>query len=160
MKSFTFALDMNSSAFRFISLNSALHFLLQYDPLLNMTCSNKGDWHLGISREACENVGGVWTRSDCLTLKDCIDNRPEPGTEYFSASFEDFAVTLVIDNAANKDQCGAARQALGFDEDFQFDTEVCDEFKRRECDPFFDAIDDDRKGDDVTFHDISYDPPV
>eukprot|EP00956_Cyclotella_meneghiniana_P025766 scaffold54371_cov51-Cyclotella_meneghiniana.AAC.2 len=41
-----------------------------------MECQNKGLWHLGISDEACENAGGKWFRTACLTLKDTIDNRP------------------------------------------------------------------------------------
>eukprot|EP00956_Cyclotella_meneghiniana_P032663 scaffold90643_cov21-Cyclotella_meneghiniana.AAC.1 len=55
---------------------------LQFDPKLNdtdkspMECRNKGLWHLGISDEACENAGGKWFRTPCLTLKETIDNRP------------------------------------------------------------------------------------
>ena len=41
-----------------------------------MECQNKGLWHLGISDEACENAGGEWFRTPCLTLKETIDNRP------------------------------------------------------------------------------------
>jgi hypothetical protein len=41
-----------------------------------MTCKNRGPFHLGISREACENAGGRWYRSPCVTLKQCIDDRP------------------------------------------------------------------------------------
>eukprot|EP00956_Cyclotella_meneghiniana_P028804 scaffold68082_cov91-Cyclotella_meneghiniana.AAC.2 len=53
-----------------------------FDPKINgtdkspMECQNKGLWHLGISDEACENAGGEWFRTPCLTLKDTIDNRP------------------------------------------------------------------------------------
>jgi hypothetical protein len=41
-----------------------------------MTCQNRGLFHLGISQEACENAGGRWYRSPCITLKQCIDDRP------------------------------------------------------------------------------------
>ena len=41
-----------------------------------MTCSNPGPFHLGISEEACENSGGKWFRSPCITLKEAIDMRP------------------------------------------------------------------------------------
>eukprot|EP00956_Cyclotella_meneghiniana_P027995 scaffold64239_cov84-Cyclotella_meneghiniana.AAC.3 len=41
-----------------------------------MRCMNKGLWHLGISDEACENAGGKWFRTPCLTLKNTIDSRP------------------------------------------------------------------------------------
>jgi hypothetical protein len=57
-------------------------FLTQFDPTLidskelNMQCRNRGPWHLGISEEACENAGGKWNRSPCVTLKQCIDDRP------------------------------------------------------------------------------------
>jgi len=62
------------------ALNSEF-FGYNFDPKIEMTdesmeCQNKGPWHLGISDEACENAGGKWFRSPCLTLKDAIDNRP------------------------------------------------------------------------------------
>ena len=41
-----------------------------------MECRNKGLWHLGISDEACENAGGQWYRTPCVTLKKTIDERP------------------------------------------------------------------------------------
>ena len=41
-----------------------------------MVCQNNGPWHLGISDEACENAGGEWFRTPCITLKETIDNRP------------------------------------------------------------------------------------
>ena len=41
-----------------------------------MECLNKGVWHLGISDEACENAGGKWIRTPCVTLKETIDDRP------------------------------------------------------------------------------------
>eukprot|EP00956_Cyclotella_meneghiniana_P041795 scaffold240115_cov36-Cyclotella_meneghiniana.AAC.2 len=53
-----------------------------FDPKLNdtdkspMECQNKGLWHLGISDEACENAGGKWFRTPCLTLKETVDERP------------------------------------------------------------------------------------
>lgn len=41
-----------------------------------MKCNNKGPWHLGISNEACENAGGKWYRTPCITLKETVDQRP------------------------------------------------------------------------------------
>lgn len=134
-------------------------FFLQYDPS-RMTCSKLGNWHLGVSREACENVGGIWTRSPCLTLKKCIDNRPGPEDEGFSITFEEFASKLIIDDPADEERCGEVRSKLGFDKDFSFDTEVCDEFNLYSCDAFFDGIDDDRNVDSPTFDDIDYEPPT
>ena len=41
-----------------------------------MQCENLGLWHLGVSKEACENAGGSWHRTPCSTLQNTIDNRP------------------------------------------------------------------------------------
>ena len=41
-----------------------------------MKCKYTGPWHLGISEEACENAGGKWFRTPCVTLKETIDDRP------------------------------------------------------------------------------------
>ena len=41
-----------------------------------MTCKHRGPFHLGISEEACENAGGKWYRTPCVTLQECIDDRP------------------------------------------------------------------------------------
>lgn len=41
-----------------------------------MQCQNTGPEYLGISEEACSNAGGRWFRSNCDTLKSCIDHRP------------------------------------------------------------------------------------
>eukprot|EP00956_Cyclotella_meneghiniana_P011651 scaffold16397_cov36-Cyclotella_meneghiniana.AAC.1 len=41
-----------------------------------MECQNKGLWHTGISDEACENAGGKWIRTPCVTLKETVNNRP------------------------------------------------------------------------------------
>lgn len=109
----------------------------QYDQTQNMTCKNHGHWYYGISREACENIVGIWTRNPCHSLKQCIDDRPVNGTEEYSQSFEDFALTIVIDDAYNEDECRSARSGLSFDADYQFDTDICDEFHREMCDPSY-----------------------
>ena len=41
-----------------------------------MECQNKGLWHLGISDEACQNAGGTWYRTPCVTLQKMISERP------------------------------------------------------------------------------------
>ncbi len=41
-----------------------------------MECQYPGPFHLGISKEACENAGGNYFRTPCVTLKETIDNRP------------------------------------------------------------------------------------
>ena len=104
-----------------------------------MECQYPGLWHLGLSSEACENGGGVWFRSPCLELQECINNRPQNCTDgtgpyfnstppcvpnpVFSQSFENFAVGLVINDPSDQEQCGNTRQGLGFDPDYEFDTD-------------------------------------
>ena len=64
------------------NLQINLTYDTQYDPTLTdseeqkMVCMNRGPWHLGISKDACENAGGTWHRSPCVLLKQCIDDRP------------------------------------------------------------------------------------
>ena len=99
-----------------------------------MECQNKGLWHLGLSSQACENAGGSWFRLPCVELKQCIDNRPTKCLDgsskkncvlnpAYSESFENFAQDLVIDNPSKEEQCENARQGLGFDVDYEFDTD-------------------------------------
>ena len=107
-----------------------------------MECKNHGLWHFGISSDACENVVGIWTRNPCRTLKQCIDDRPVNGTEEYSQSFENFAVTIVIEDEFIEDQCRNARSGLGFDENYEFDSDICDEFHRQMCDPYYDEKDE------------------
>ena len=59
----------------------------------------------------------------------------------FSASFDDFAKELVVNDASDEDQCRKVRETLGFDKDYPFDVEVCDNFHQHQCDPFFTGID-------------------
>ena len=106
-----------------------------------MTCNNHGHWHLGISQEACGNANGKWIRSPCRTLKKCIDDRPVNGTDGYSQSFEDFALTIVIEDATIEDQSRNARSILGYDDDYEFDTDICDEFYAQMCDPLHDELD-------------------
>ena len=55
----------------------------------------------------------------------------------FSASFENFARDLVIEDPSDEDQCRQVREGLGYDKDHPFDTEVVDKFAEHLCDPFF-----------------------
>ena len=59
----------------------------------------------------------------------------------FSASFDDFAKELVVNDASDEDQCRKVREQLGFDKDHQFDVEVRDNFHQHQCDPFFTGVD-------------------
>jgi hypothetical protein len=46
----------------------------------------------------------------------------------FSASFEAFSRGLAIKDATDEEQCRKAREELGFDKDYPFDTEIRDNF--------------------------------
>ena len=59
----------------------------------------------------------------------------------FSASFDDFAKELVVNDASDEDQCRKVREGLGFDKDHPFDVEVRDNFHQHQCDPFFTGVD-------------------
>eukprot|EP00956_Cyclotella_meneghiniana_P027863 scaffold63549_cov35-Cyclotella_meneghiniana.AAC.1 len=59
----------------------------------------------------------------------------------FSASFDDFAKELVVNDASDEDQCRKVREGLGFDKDHPFDVEVSDNFYQHQCDPFFTGVD-------------------
>jgi len=116
-------------------------FGYHYNPA-TMKCQNPGPWHLGISAGACENAGGRWFRSPCVTLKECIDQRPKNGTDHFSPSFEDFARNLVIKDPSNEARCMEVREELGFESNHPFDTEVCEKFESHMCDGFFTEVDE------------------
>ena len=126
-----------------------------------MSCQNKGPWHLGISEEACENAGGQWTRSPCVTLKDCIDSRPKNGTDAYSPSFEKFARGINITDASDESKCQTAREELGFDRDYPYDTEVCATFNSELCDQLYTEVDimTDGLDKDLTWTRIHYEPP-
>jgi hypothetical protein len=59
----------------------------------------------------------------------------------FSASFDDFAKELIVNDASDEDQCRKVREEMGFDKDHPFDIEVRDNFHQHQCDPFFTGID-------------------
>ena len=106
-----------------------------------MTCQNRGPWHLGITSRACENAGGRWFRSPCVTLKECIDSRPGINDTHYSPSFEFFASGLVVSDSSDETSCQEARESLGFRSDYPFDTEVCDSFNEMMCDSFYVTLD-------------------
>ena len=114
-----------------------LHNSIQYDPSRGMACQNRGPWHLGITSRACENAGGRWFRSPCVTLKECIDSRPSVDDAHYSPSFEFFALEIVILDPTDEKSCQEAREGLGHEPDYPFDTEVCDSFNEMMCDPLF-----------------------
>lgn len=94
-----------------------------------------------------------WFRSSCILLKECIDQRPQNGTDHFSPAFDDFSKGLVIDDPADAVRCGEVRVALGFSPNHPFDTEVCEKFESHMCDQFFTEVDimvDNLKGSSFT----------
>ena len=60
------------------------------------------------------------------TASKCYKSSPA-----FSASFEKFANTIAIKDASDQEQCGEAREQLGFDKDHPHDTEVVDSFHQK-----------------------------
>ena len=103
-----------------------------------------------------------WFRSPCVTLKECIDQRPKDGADNFSPSFEDFAKKLVIEDASNEARCEEVREELGFQKDHPFDTEVCKKFNDYMCDQFFTGVDDliEDLAEIPNFSGITYTPIV
>ena len=66
----------------------------------------------------------------------------------FSASFDNFAQELVVNDPGDEDQCRKVREALGFDKDYPFDVDVSENFHKHQCDPFFSGV-DHVSGDDM-----------
>jgi hypothetical protein len=77
--------------------------------------------------------------SEKATLKAQELTSIQPSRKYygpnpaFSNSFEDFAQGLVISDERDEDQCRNARELLGFDRDYPYDTEVRDRFNDKAC---------------------------
>lgn len=117
------------------------HFGFNYESSKNMTCDNTGPFHLGISREACNNAKGRWKRGPCKQLKECVSNYPKKGELGYSLSFAHYAEQrLYIEDANNEEQCNDTRAALGFPQDYPFDHDVCEEFNKRLCEPKADFV--------------------
>ena len=77
----------------------------------------------------------------------------------FSAAFDDFANGLVVNDASDEDQCRKVREALGFNKDHPFDTEVRENFHQHQCDPFFTGV-DHTSGNDMEALSVSKFAPV
>ena len=99
-----------------------------------MTCEKSGPFHLGISRESCENAKGRWTRGPCKELKACVSDYPKKGQPGYSQAFDAYVThRLSISDANDQKQCNNTRSALGFSQDYPFDNEVCDAFYKVSC---------------------------
>ena len=81
---------------------------------------------MGMSLEACHNGGGQFFRTACVTLQQCIDDRPLEDEVGFIPAFEDWVVENEIDiyDPRDEEQCKQARVALGYDEDHLNDFEI------------------------------------
>ena len=66
--------------------------------------------HLNLSKEACQSAQGHWSRTPCVILKECIDNRPQKGSAGYSQAFEDFVQDFIITDASQEKRCRIARE--------------------------------------------------
>ena len=86
------------------------------------------------TRSPLSTISHVWQMFTEIGETDTVCYKTNPA---FSASFENFARDLVIEDPSDEDQCRQVREDLGFDKDHPFDTEVVDKFREHLCDPFF-----------------------
>ena len=75
-------------------------------------------------------------QNDNALSKHCYEMNPA-----FSASFDNFAKELFVNDPSDEDQCRKVREALGFDRDYPFDVEVSENYHEHQCDPFFSGVD-------------------
>ena len=79
----------------------------------------------------------------------------------FSPSFEEFTLSLVIDDETDEEQCGDAREMLGYDRDHPHDTEVVDAFNDYACDIDFTTVDHMSEGlaEPPVFTEVEFEAP-
>ncbi len=95
------------------------------------------DWEVSFdTTEQGYNITSFQEFSGSNSVKVCYPPNPA-----FNRAFDSFALGLVINNAADEDECKATRQGMGFESEHPFDTEVCHAFIDYMCDPFFSGID-------------------
>jgi hypothetical protein len=116
--------------------------ILEYD-LLNIPKWNKVNTRLLTTNEVSASEG--WNQNWTIDFLEAFDGSILSGSdsgsdqrcytlnEGFSPSFEDFARGLVINDESDEDQCRKARELLGFDRDYPYDTEVRDRFNDKAC---------------------------
>lgn len=97
-----------------------------------MVCQNKAPWFAGISEEACDVYGGTWCPSptDCSVLQTCIADLSEDAKTKNAAYAMYLESAPAIENSADYEQCGAAREYFGFDPDFINDIQICDDIEQ------------------------------
>ena len=116
---------------------------------------------MGMSAEACNNGGGQFFRTACITLQQCIDARPRKGEDGYKDSFEGWVLAegIEIYDPSDQEQCEQARVALDYDADYYNDYEVCDTFETLLCDDFFDDLqflEDLASNGPVQFEQVTY----
>lgn len=62
---------------------------------------------MGMSPEACHNGGGQFIRTACITLQNCINERPLENEDGYSSVFDDWVRENDIDiyDARDEGQC-------------------------------------------------------
>ena len=128
-----------------------------------MECKDRGDWHMGMSPEACHNGLGVFYRTACTTLQRCIDARPREGEPGYRSTFEEWVIEEEIEiyDPYIEDQCERARVALDYESDYLNDQEICDAFNELLCDEFFDDLqwlEDEASEGPTEFDQVKYKP--
>jgi hypothetical protein len=76
----------------------------------------------------------------------------------FNRAFETYAIGYVVQDASDEQMCGMTREKLGFGREYPFDTEVCDEFNSRMCDPLFTEL-EATSSDSPAFTEADYTAP-
>jgi hypothetical protein len=76
----------------------------------------------------------------------------------FNRAFETYAIGYVVQDASDEQMCGMTREKLGFSREYPFDTEVCDEFNSRMCDPLFTEL-EATSSDSPAFTEVDYTAP-
>ncbi|EJK59231.1 hypothetical protein THAOC_20576 [Thalassiosira oceanica] len=137
-----------------------IHFKFGKD----MKCRDNGKWHMGMSKESCEKGRGLWFRSPCYALYECVNGRPLPHEQGYRARIETWIVSSGVDlyDPTDPKQCETTRQALGYDKNHADDVEVCDTFKHHLCEnDLFKEREESPAGEkleDLTFKQVEYKP--
>jgi hypothetical protein len=101
---------------------------LEYALDLKCTASSSKEWNQNWKVNFIEAFDGSLSELGNRWGQTCYTEN-----KGFSPSFEDFARGLVIDDASDEDQCRKARELMGFDRDYPYDTEVRERFNDKAC---------------------------
>lgn len=148
-------------SFSFILLQIFYHQYTEDRANRGMKCKDRGEWHMGMSPEACHHGGGEFYRSACITLKRCIDSRPREGEPGYRSTFEEWVKEEEVEiyDPYTEEQCDTARVALDYEPDHLDDQEICDTFNELLCDEFFEDLqwlEDEAAEGPVKFEQVKY----